>query len=332
MGHVVVTGAGGFIGSSVARQLLERGRRVLAVVEPGADSRNLEGLNVERVVADICDLPAMTRILQGAEALYHLAALYRIHLPDPSIIYRVNIEGTTTTLLAAQKAAVPKVVYTASIAAVGQRDDGQPADETVAFNLHDIANEYILTKHLSERIALRFAEAGLPLVVVNPAFPFGERDLGPTPTGNILLTIARGEAPALPPGGFNAVDVDLVALGHILAEERGKIGERYILGDHNIRYVDFGRIVGEVLGMKVSRLTVPPQIGTPLAWLYEHYYERITSKPSPVTVKTSQYASRNIYYDCTKARRELGLPSRPLEESIRRAVAWFRQHGMLKAR
>src|SRR5207244_2553799 len=110
----------------------------------------------------------------------------------PSVIYRVNIEGTTATLLAAQKAAVPRVVYTASIAAIGQRDDGQPADETVAFNLHDVANEYILTKHLSERIALRFAEAGLPLVVVNPAFPFGERDIGPTPTGNILLTIARG--------------------------------------------------------------------------------------------------------------------------------------------
>ena len=263
MGHVVVTGAAGFIGSSVVRMLLAQKRSVIAVLEPGADAKNLDGLNVERFTADVCDAKGMEKALSGAEALHHLAAIYKLWLPDPEVIYRVNLEGTTNVLLAAQKQKVPRVVYTSSIAAVGLRDDGTPSDETVAFNLHDIANEYILTKHLSERIAVRFAKSGAPIVIVNPAFPFGERDRAPTPTGGILLNICKGKAPGHTAGGFNAVDVDVVAEGHVLAEEKGRIGERYILGDHNVTFREFNQIVADVVGRHVPDRAIPTPVGMP---------------------------------------------------------------------
>ena len=235
-----VSGATGVIGSAVVRKLLADGRPVRALCEPRAPTRNLDALDatrrqgpVERVTVDVCDLAGMKRALAGASAYYHLAAIYRVWNPDPRAIYRVNLEGTTTSLLAAQAAGVGRIVYTSSIAAVGLPPDGRPADETVAFNLHDIADEYILTKHLSERIAMRFAEV-LPVVVVNPAFPFGPGDIAPTPTGKIILKLLRGEVPAVGPGGFCAVDVDDVAAAHVAAETRGRVGERYILGNHNV--------------------------------------------------------------------------------------------------
>lgn len=329
MGHVVVTGATGFIGSAVVRQLLERRRRVLAVVEPGADVRNLDGLEVERVTADIADARALERVCSGAEALYHLAAVYKIWLPDPEVIYRVNLEGTTAVMLAAEKARVPRVVYTSSIAAVGLRDDGSPSDETVPFNLHGIANHYILTKHLAERIVLRFAAAGLPVVIVNPAFPFGERDRAPTPTGKILLDVVQGKSPGYLPGGFNAVDVEIVALGHLLAEEKGRVGERYLLADHDISYRDFFALAAEAAGVTIPHREIPRPVAKAIAWSLEAVSNHVTHREPLATFKAMQYATRQVYFDPGKARRELGLPSRPLRETIERAIRWFRDNGML---
>lgn len=329
MRHVVVTGATGFIGSAVVRQLLERGRRVLAVVEPGADGRNLDGLDVERLTADIVDARALDGVCSGAEAVYHLAAVYKIWLPNPEVIYRVNVEGTTAVMLAAQKARVPRVVYTSSIAAVGLRGDGAPSDETVAFNLHGIANDYILTKHLAERIVLRFAAAGLPVVIVNPAFPFGERDRAPTPTGKILLDVVRSKSPGYLPGGFNAVDVEVVALGHLLAEEKGRVGERYLLADHDVSYKEFFALASDVAGMSVPRREIPRPVAKAIAWSLEAVANHVTHREPLATYKAMQYATRHAYFDPSKARRELGLPSRPLRETITRAIAWFRDNGML---
>jgi len=330
MAHVVVTGATGFIGSAVVRQLVDSKRRVIAVVEPGADPKNLEGVDVERVTADVLDRRAMEKVCSGAEALYHLAAIYKLWLPDPEIIYRVNVEGTVTTLLAAQKAKVPRIVYTASIAAVGLRDDG-PSDESVRFNLYDVANEYILTKHISERIAVRFAESGLPLVVVCPSFPFGERDRGPTPTGQILIDVARGKVPGYPPGGINAVDVEVVALGHLLAEEKGKIGERYILGDHNLSFRELNAIVAEVAGITIPDRPIPAGLALAMAWTYEKVADYVTHRAPQTTYKAMRYAQRTAFFDVSKARSELGLPSRPVRDTIERAIRWFRQNGYLPA-
>ncbi len=329
MAHVVVTGASGFIGSAVVRRLALAGRDVLAVVEPGADMANLDGTNVERMTADVRDARAMRKACSGAEALYHLAAIYRIRLPDPDLIYQVNLEGTTVTMLAAMQEKVPRVVYTSSIAAIGLRDDGAPSDEDVRFNMYGYANDYVLTKYLSERTAMRFAAAGLPVVVVNPAFPFGERDRAPTPTGKILLEICKRSAPGYLPGGFNAVDVDVVAEGHVLAEEKGRVGERYILGDHNVTFDELGQVVGRVYGVPPPARAIPLSVALGLSWAMETVAERVTKKPPMTTYRATRYVTKKAFFDPGKARRELGLPSRPLEETIRRAIAWYQANGFL---
>ncbi len=326
-----VSGATGFIGSAVVRRLLADGRRVRAIVEPGAPTKNLDGLpadGVERVVADVCDFDSMRRALTGSTAYYHLAAVYRLWTPDPRLIYRVNIEGTTASMLAAQAANVEKVIYTSSIAAVGLHHDDTPANEDVEFNLYDIANEYILTKMLSERIAMRFAKA-VPIVIVNPAFPFGPGDIAPTPTGKIILTILRGQVPGTGEGGICAIDVDDVALGHVAAEARGRVGERYILGDHNVSFHDLVTLAAEVGGVPAPKLHIPNVVGRSIALGMELWSDYVSHEEPRATYKSICYMQRYAYFDPSKARRELGLPSRPLRDTIARAVAWFRESGMV---
>ncbi|MCC6555408.1 MAG: NAD-dependent epimerase/dehydratase family protein [Polyangiaceae bacterium] len=327
---VAVSGAAGFIGSAVVRKLLEGGRSVRALVEPGAGMQNLDGLpadRIERVPVDVCDYVGMARALDGCSAFYHLAAIYKVWMPDPRPIYRVNIEGTTTALLAARAARVPRIVYTSSIAAVGLRGSGEPSDESDEWNLHGIANEYILTKHLSERIAVRFAEDGLPVVIVNPGFPFGPRDLGPTPTGRFVLSLLRGEVPAVGEGGFCAIDVDDVAAGHIAAEARGRVGERYILANHNVTFRDFAALVCEIASVRGPRLSVPRWLGQGVALGMELWADRISGKEPTATYKGIRYLQERAFFDASKARRELGLPCTPLRDSIARSIDWFRSEG-----
>ncbi len=326
---VAVSGATGFIGSAVVRELVAAGRQVRALCEPGADTKNLDGLPVEVCTVDVCDFNGMAKALEGCATFFHLAAIYKLWLPDPAPIYRVNLEGTTTSMLAAQRAKVGRVIYTSSIAAVGLRDDGEPSDESVPFNLYDIANEYILTKYLSERIAMRFAEAGVPIVVVNPAFPFGERDIAPTPTGRIIVSVLRGEVPATVPGGFCAVDVADVAKAHVAAETKGRIGERYILGNHNVTFANFVTLVCDVAGMKPPKLHVPGAVGTALAYGFQAWSDLFTHREPRVTVKAAAYMQRQVWFDGQKARRELGMPVTPLADSIARSVRYFRESGMV---
>jgi dihydroflavonol-4-reductase len=322
----VVTGAAGFIGSAVVRKLVQRGEQVRAVLEPGANAQNLEGLAVERVSADVRDHEAMLRALQGAETLYHLAAIYKVWTPDPAALWNVNIDGTVATLLAAQKAQVPKVVYTSSISALGKRADGAPSTEETPFNLWDIANDYVLSKHLSDNIALDFARAGVPVTVVLPGFPFGPRDVAPTPTGGIILSIMRGQVPALFTGSFSAIDVDDCAEGHLLAAEKGRVGERYILSSHNVTFSDFVALVCKVAGSKPPKLRLPKSAVIGAAFLYEQWARKKGEAP-PATIKATQYMHAEISFDNRKAREELGLPVTPLEASVRRAVEWFRANG-----
>ncbi|WP_394844990.1 NAD-dependent epimerase/dehydratase family protein [Pendulispora brunnea] len=327
MGTVAVTGATGFIGSAVVRHLLEAKRDVRAIVEPGANTKNLDGLNVERISCDVTDAKRMQKALSGCESLYHLAAIYRIWMEDPTPIWRVNVEGTSATLLAAKNAGVRRVVYTSSIAAVGLVDGGE-ADETCRFNLFD-GNDYIMTKWLSERVALSFAEAGLSLVVVNPAFPFGPRDIGPTPTGKIILSMLRGEFPAIPPGGICSIDVDDCAMGHLLAEEKGRTGERYILGNENVTLKELYALVAKVAGIKPPRIQVPAAVAIGVALGMELWADRISHKEPNATYRATRYAMKNAFFNCQKAKTELNLPTRPLEESVRRAIDWFRTEGVV---
>lgn len=331
MSTIAVTGATGFIGSALVRKLVERGNSVRALIEPGAPTQNLDPLRakIERVHVDVCDGLKMERALEGCQTLYHLAAVYRTWLPSPDIIYRVNLEGTTTTLLAAQKAKVERIVYTSSIAAVGWREDGRPSDESVEFNLWDIANDYILTKHLSERIAMNFADAGLPIVVVNPGFPFGPGDLAPTPTGKIILAILKGQVPGVGEGGFSVIDVDDVAEGHILAAEKGRVGERYILANHNVTMKELLDRVCAVAGMKAPTLPIPRPLSLAIAFGMEKWADYISREEPPTTLKTLRYAQKAAFFDNTKARTELGLPETPLDETLKRSIDWFRESGMV---
>jgi dihydroflavonol-4-reductase len=320
---VAVTGATGFIGSAVVRKLLAQGRAVRCLIEPSANLSNLDGLPVERITCDVTDSRTMKKALDGCESLFHLAALYKTWLPDESLIYRVNVEGTVSTLLAAQQANVKRIVHTSSIAAIGLAPGGL-ADETTAFNLFDIANPYILTKWQSERIAMRFAEAGLPVVVVNPAFPFGPRDIAPTPTGGIVRSLLRKQVPGHGPGGFCTIDVDDCAEGHLLAEEKGRVGERYILGNDNVTLKDFFAIVCKVAGLPAPKLPLPGALAAGVALGMELWADHVSHREPQATYRSMRYAQRAAFFSNAKAKRELGLPTRPLEETVRRAVEWFR--------
>jgi dihydroflavonol-4-reductase len=321
----LVTGATGFIGSAVVRRLLARGRAVRAYVEPGAPRGNLEGLDVEVVEGDINDRAALRRALAGIEHLYHLAAIYKIWLPDNRLMYDVNVEGSKTVLFAALEAAVSRVVFTSSIAAIGIRHDGGLADETTEFNYWDDANHYIRSKWLSERDALRFAAEGLPVVVVNPAFPFGPRDIAPTPTGRFIVEALRGRVPGYLDGGFCAVDVDDVAEAHVAAADRGRIGERYILGCHNVSYREFYDAVTLVAGLPPVTRQLPRRAVLGAAWLLEKAAD-LTGREPFLTHGSMKYATHKVWFDCSKAHRELGLPRTPLVDTIERAVGWFRDH------
>jgi len=323
----LVTGSTGFIGSAVVRQLLARGREVRCLVEPGADARNLAGLDVETVEGLVTDRARMTAALRGCEVLYHLAAIYRLWMPDSKLIYDVNVEGTKTVLWAAYKANLRRVVYTSSIAAVGMRDDGEPSDESVEFNLWHDANAYIRSKWLSERDALRFAAEGLPLVVVNPAFPFGERDVAPTPTGRFVVQTLRKELPGYFEGGFNCVDVEDVARAHVLAEERGRVGERYILGGHNVSYEEFFKLTAELAGLPPPRRKLRARGLAALGWAVETWADRVSHKEPRLTYKDARFTARRYWFDNGKARRELGMPVTPLRESLERSIRWFRANG-----
>jgi len=324
-----VTGATGFIGNAVVRKLLERRRRVRALLEPGADTYNLDRIpadlaaGLERVSVDVTDYAGMRAALEGTGSLFHLAAVYKTWLPDDEVLYRVNLEGTTATLLAAQHARVQKVVYTSSIAAVGLVDGGL-ADETTRFNLFDIANPYILSKWQSERIAMRFAESGLPLVVVNPAFPFGPGDVAPTPTGGIVKALLERQIPGSGPGGICTIDVDDCAEAHLSAESKGRVGERYILGNDNVTLKELFEIVCRVAEIPTPRLPMPGSVLAGVALGMQLWSDHVTHREPPATYRSVRYTQRNAFFSNAKAKRELDLPSRPLEETVRRAVSWFR--------
>ena len=324
-----VSGATGFIGSAVVRELLARGRTVRALVEPGANRTNLADLPVEQVCVDVCDREGMRSALDGTNAYYHLAAIYKLWSLDPAAIWRVNLEGATTSLLAARDAGVKRIVYTSSIAAVGLGEGQTPADETTTWNIADIANDYIASKHQAERVVLRLAEAGLPVTIVNPAFPFGPGDIGPTPTGGMILSLLRGQVPGVGQGGFCAIDVDDVAKAHVAAEIRGRIGERYILGNHNVTLREFFEVVANVAGVRPPRLPVPGALTRGISLGMELWSDHVSKTPPLATYKSIQYMQRFAYFDGSKARRELEMPCTPLRTSIERAVEYFKTNGMV---
>lgn len=325
----LVTGGAGFIGAQLTHILVEKGVDVRVMVVPGDPATNLDGLRgqIEVVEGDLLDSTSLDRAMAGCDTLFNLAAIYAIWLPVRRKMFDVNVDGTRNVMEAARRAGVARIVHTSSIAAVGCRPGQQPADETCHFNEWDIASDYVMSKYISELEVCRLAQDGLPITVVNPAFPFGWGDIGPTPTGNIVDMILKG-MPAYLTGGLNAVGVRDVAMGHWLAALRGRIGRRYILGGDNLTYEEFARKVARIGGVRAPRIKVPPRAfvlaGRVGDWISDH----ITHKPPLAAETTVRYAAgRYLYFDTARARDELGYTTAPINDHIQDAVRWFKRRG-----
>lgn len=325
---VLITGATGFIGNHVTRLCLAQGDEVRVMVMPGEDRSPLDGMEVEFVEGNLLDPDSLPKCVEGVEGLYHLAAVYAVWTKDPYLQYKVNVEGANAILRAAMAAGIKKVVYTSSIAAIGINKDGTPATEDTVFNVWH-GNEYVLSKYMSHQMVKGLIGEGLPATLVCPGFPFGPGDRMPTPTGKLIITILKGEMKNFFQGGACAVDVRDVAMGHVLAMEKGRIGETYLLAnkDGNMSQQDLAQLVGRIAGVPdVATKEVAPWIMKTAARLMETW-ANISGKPPMTTYKTSVYAMQKVYVDPSKAINELGMPQTPIETAIEDAVKWFRDNN-----
>lgn len=332
-GPALVTGATGFVGSAVVRQLATAGVDVRALVRAGADTGNLAGLPpVELRHGDLTDAASLRAAVRGCRGVFHVAADYRLWAPDPTAMYAVNVTGTRDLLLAAAEAGVERIVYTSSVATLGTREDGSPADERTPVTFDEMIGHYKKSKFLAEDMARRLAaDNGVPAVIVNPSAPLGPRDRRPTPTGRIILDAASGRMPAYMDTGLNVVHVDDVAAGHLLAFRHGVVGERYILGGEDMTLRDILTRVAALAGRTPPRLRLSQRALEPVARASE-LWARISGREPLLTVDGLRLSRKHMYFTSERARRELGYHSRPAAQAIADAVEWYRAEGYLGGR
>ena len=325
-----VTGGTGFIGSSVVRTLLDRGVEVRALCRPGSNRRNLDGLDVAIVEGDLRDAESLRRGMTGCELVFHVGALYSFWVRPKRLIYDVNVEGTRAVFDAAKAAGVERVVYTSSVAALGLRDDGAPADETTPTDLSQVVGDYKKSKYLSEQVALEYARE-MPIVIVNPSYPVGPRDIKPTPTGQTILDFLNRKMPAYIDTGMNVVDVEDVALGHWLAAEKGRVGERYILGGENVTMKRMLELLAEITGLPAPTARVPYGPILALSYLNAAFCRLVPGTTPRMTPETIRMSSHLMYFDPSKAIRELGFPQTSARDALAKAVEWYRENGYVKS-
>lgn len=325
----LVTGATGFMGSAVVRELLKAGADVRVTVRKDSDTRNIDGLDVERVYGDTRDRESMRAALQGCDILYHVAAYFAHWSANKDLFYEINVEGTKNVLEEALAQGLQKVVYTSTSNTIGSHGAGNYVNEEAEFNGWESGDHYVISKYLAEVEARRICERGLPLVIVNPTLVIGVRDIKPTPSGALIVDIANGDMPGYIDGAINVIDVEDVARGHLLAAERGRIGERYILGKENLMVRDFFRMVAEIAGVKPPRLKLPYGIALTLGHLFE-LQARITRKPPVVSVSQVRLGKMGEHFDNSKAVNDLGLPLTPIRTTIEKTIDWFRENGYIK--
>jgi dihydroflavonol-4-reductase len=323
----LVTGATGFIGSAVVRALLARGESVRVLARAGGDRRNLEGLAVEIVEGDLRDADARARAVAGIRSLYHVAADYRLWVPDPAAMYATNVEATADLLRRAADAGATRLVYTSSVATLGTVPGGV-ADEATPVALAEMVGPYKRSKYLAEEAVRASAREGLPVVIVNPSAPVGPRDVKPTPTGRTIIEAAAGRMPAYVDTGLNIVHVDDVAHGHLLAHDRGVVGERYVLGGENLALAEILARIAVMVGRKPPRVRLPIAAVLPIAYAAEAV-AKLSGKEPFVTVDGVKLARKRMFFSSAKAARTLGYVARPADLALRDALDWFRASGAL---
>lgn len=325
----LVTGANGFVGAAVVRALLARGEPVRALVREGSNTVNLDGLPAAIVRGDINDREAMRRAADGCRTVFHVAADYRLWVPDERAMLRTNVDGSINVLEGAAAAGVGSFVYTSSVAVLGINEDRSPADENTPVSLGDMIGPYKRSKFLAEQaVRERAAALGMPVVTVNPSTPIGPGDSRPTPTGRIILDAACGRMPAYVDTGLNIAHVDDVAAGHLLARDRGRPGERYILGGADMSLREILAIVAACCGRKPPTVRLPRAAVYPVAWISE-VIARFSRVEPRVTLDGLRMSRKHMYFSSRKAETELGYRWRPADRAIADAVEWFRDHGRI---
>jgi len=328
----LVTGATGFVGSAIVRKLVMRGEEVVALVRAGSDRFNLDGLDVEFAVGDLTDAPSLRDAVRGCNRVYHAAAEYTLWSPDPVALYAANVDGTKNVLVAAEAEGVERVVYTSTVGTLGNPGDGTPGNEDTPVGLGDMVGHYKRSKFMAEQAAVERAREGCPVVIVNPSTPVGPRDIKPTPTGKMIVDFLNGKMFAYLDTGLNLVDVDDVAEGHILAMEKGEPGRKYILGNRDVTLKEIFGILSSFTGIPAPRLRLPYALVYPIAVVSTAVADRITKKPPLAPVEAVRMARKFMFFDPGRARRELGMPRTPVEDSLKRAVDWFIENGYVSRR
>jgi dihydroflavonol-4-reductase len=327
----LITGASGFVGSAVLRQLIHAGHDVRALVRPQSDLRNLAGLPVEIVYGDLTDRRSLERAMTGCSALFHVAALYRLWVPRREEIYEANVTGTRNTMLVAIGVGIKRIVYTSSVATLGLNPDGSPSNEETPVSLSDMIGHYKRSKFLAEAEVRRLVdEKGLPAIIVNPTTPIGPRDIKPTPTGRIIVDAVSGRMPAYVDTGLNLVHVDDVAIGHLLAFERGKVGERYILGACNMTLREILCQLATITNQRPPSFCLPHNLVLPIACVTEAWARLTGGKEPRITLTGVRLSKKKMFFSVEKAKRFLGFNPRPVEEALCEAVDWFRQNGYIR--
>jgi dihydroflavonol-4-reductase len=333
-----VTGASGFIGANLVHELVARGHRVKALLRPSSDVRGLHGAAYEAVAVDLADEAGLAAAMRGCDWCFHVAASYHLWLRDYAPMYRANVEGTRHVLQAAGQAGCARIVYTSTVGCVGlapTTTDGQvtPSEETTAVRSTQMTNHYKRSKWQAEEVARELAKQGLPIVIVNPSAPVGPRDVKPTPTGKVIVDFLNRRLPAYLNTGLNWVHVRDVALGHILAAEKGRLGERYILGhaEGNWTMEATLAVLAEITGLPAPRFRLPYGLALAAAYVDEAL-ARLTGKPPRAPLAGVRMARYMMFFNPAKAVRELGLPQTPPRQALVDAVAWFRANGYVRAR
>lgn len=324
---VFLTGATGFLGSHVARALADQGADLRLLVRKTSNLKNLEGLKAETATGDLRDAASLEKAMSGCNTMFHVAADYRLWVKDPNEMYRSNVEGTRAILEAARKNGVQRVVYTSSVATIGFTGDGLPADEESPVSLSDMIGHYKRSKFMAEQIAIQAGRSGMHVVTVNPTTPVGEQDVKPTPTGRIVLDFLKRKFPAYVETGLNLVDVRECARGHVAALEKGRSGERYILGGEDLTLKQILDKLAKITGLPSPKVKLPYFFAFAAGVVDEAITGGLLKREPRATVDTVRMGKKKMFADSAKAVRELGWQIVPVDDALRRAVDWFRANG-----